>query len=226
MNRILLLILSFTFLAHVAFAKEITYSDILSDPSQYVGKIGTMKGLFAYSEPLKESFTIDQNGRLIEIFYRDLPSRDKDTILAQRKHSKLPVTITGVIRRFENSSNAYYINASSLETSGSSAPAAASRVYVAYADILSNPVRYVGKTVSMKGNFVYSEPMRESFVFDQNGNMVEVFYRDLPQNSKDVILAQRKNSKKTVIATGVIQKFANNANTYFLNAISFSFDNE
>jgi len=226
MKKTLMLILVLTALAHAAAAKDVSYSDILANPSQYIGKTGTLTGLFVYSEPMKESFTIDQNGKLIEIFYRELPSPDKDMILLLKKYSKVPITITGMIHRFENSSTTYYVNASSLGTAGSSAPTVSSRRQVAYADILSNPSQYIGKTVTMKGAFLYSDHMRESFMLDQNGSQVEVFYRDLPQSGKDVILSQRKYSKKQVIATGVIQKFANSANSYFLNATSFSFDNE
>ncbi len=95
-------------------AKEIIYADILADPSKYVGKTVTMSGVFAYTEPMRESFTLDQNSNLIEVFYGDLPQQDKDVIASQKRDAKTPVVVTGIVQRYTNDANKYFINASSI----------------------------------------------------------------------------------------------------------------
>ncbi|KKQ94648.1 MAG: hypothetical protein UT18_C0009G0059 [candidate division CPR2 bacterium GW2011_GWC2_39_10] len=42
--------------------------------------------------------TIDQNGVLIEVFYRDLPGSDKEFLLAQQQYSKTLLTVSGIYR--------------------------------------------------------------------------------------------------------------------------------
>ncbi len=195
-------------------AKEIIYADILTNPSKYVGKTVTMSGVFAYTEPMRGSFTFDQNGNLIEVFYGDLPQKDKDLIASQKREAKTPVIVTGIVQRYTNIANKYFINASSLQLAiGSS---------LLYSAIRLNPSKYVGKTVTMSGVYAYTEPMRGSFTFDQNGDLIEVFYGDLPQKDKDLIASQKREAKTPVIVTGIVQRYTNDANKYFIKASSVS----
>jgi hypothetical protein len=95
--------------------------------------------------------------------------------------------------------------------------------FLPYSVIQLNPSKYVGKTVTMSGMFAYTEPMRGSFTFDQNGDLVEAFYEDLPQKDKDLIVSQRQDSKTpVVVVTGIVQRYTNDANKYFLKATSVS----
>lgn len=72
---------------------------------------------------------------------------------------------------------------------------------------------------------MYSEPMRQSFVLDQNGNAVEVFLDDLSKADREFILSQKKYSKAPVTVTGIVQRYANNTKTYFINASSVIVEN-
>ncbi len=203
-------------------AKEIIYADILAVPSKYVGKTVTMSGVFAYIEPMRGSFTFDQNGTLIEVFYGDLPQKDKDLIASQKREAKTPVIVTGIVLRYTNIANKYFINASSLQLAGGISRSASIGSSVLYSAIQLNPSKYVGKTVTMSGAFAYTEPMRGSFTLDQNGTLIEVFYGDLPEKDKDLIASQKRNAKTPVIVTGIVQRYTNDANKYFIKASSVS----
>src|SRR5512135_3119256 len=168
-----------------AYAKEILYADILANPTKFVGKTVTVSGMFAYTEPMRGSFTFNQNGDLIEAFYGDLPQKDKDLIASQKQDSKTPVVVTGIVQRYTNIANKYFLNASSLQIAGGSSRSLSGGSPLLYSAIQLNPSKYVGKTVTMSGVFAFTEPMRGSFTFDQNGDLVEAFYEDLPQNDKD-----------------------------------------
>jgi hypothetical protein len=205
-----------------ADAKEILYADILANPSKYVGKTVTMSGVFAYTEPMRGSFTFNQNDDLIEAFYGDLPQKDKDLIVSQRQDSKTAVVVTGIVQRYTNIANKYFMNASSLQIAGGVSRSASIGSSLLYSVIQSNPSKYVGKTVTMSGVFAYTEPMRGSFTFDQNGDLIEVFYGDLPQKDKDLIASQKREAKTPVIVTGIVQRYTNGANKYFINASSVS----
>jgi hypothetical protein len=202
------------------YAKEVTSAEVLSDLSYYIGKTVTLSGLFIYSEPMRESFTVDQNSKSIEIFYRDLSKNEKDVILAQKNFSRASITVTGVVQPYANRTNAFFLNATSLPAVSSASDTSVRAASIYYSDIVSDPLKYVGQKATLKGLFMYSEPMRESFTFDQNGHLIEVFYRDLANKDKDLILSQKKNAKVPVIVTGTIQQFTNKTNAYFMNASS------
>jgi hypothetical protein len=223
-NIFMMALLVVTFSAH-AHAKEMSYADVVSDPTNYVGKPIVMKGSFVYSEPMRESFTFDQNGNLIEVFYRDLPGNDKEFILSLQKYSKVSLMVSGTLQQYTNRARSYFINASSLRVENGASPVPSNVNLISYADILSAPGKYVNKPVMMKGSFAYSEPMRQSFTFDQNGNRIEVLLGDLSRTDRELILSQKKYSKTPVTVTGVLQPYANNTNTYFINAYSVGVEN-
>ncbi len=205
-------------------AKDVQYGDILSDPSKYIGKAVTMSGRFAYTEPMRGSFTFEQNGTLIEVFYGDLPQEARDSIASQKEGAKTPVAVTGVLQRYTNIANKYFINATSVQMSGGNTSSSTGGVSILYESILLNPAKYLGKPVTISGTFSYNEPMRGSFTFEQNGNPIEVFYGDLPQRTRDLITSQKEGAKTPVVVIGVLQRYTNTANKYFINASSVSFN--
>ncbi len=203
-------------------AKEVLYDAILLNPSTYVGKTVTMSGEFAYAEPSRGSFTIEQSGNLIEVFYGDLPQKDKDLIASQRQDSKTQVIVTGIVQRYTDSANKYFIKALSVKIAGGMPASLPGGSSILYSDIQSGPSKYVGKTVTMSGEFAYAEPSRGSFTIEQSGNLIEVFYGDLPQKDKDLIASQRQDSKTPVIVTGIVQRYTNGTDKYFIKASSIS----
>jgi hypothetical protein len=222
MRRMLLIAVCLLGMSAPLYAKEVTSTEVLSDLAGYAGKTITMSGLFVYSEPMRESFTVDQNGTSIEVFYRDLPRHAKDFVLAQKNHSRTPITVIAVVQPYTNRSNAFFLNATSLPGANSASDPSLAGDSVSYADIVSNPSKYIGKEAALKGLFVYSEPMRESFTIDQNGNLVEVFYRDLAKRDRELILAQKNKSKIPVFVSGTVQQVTNKKNAFFVNASSVS----
>ena len=94
MRRMLLIAVCLLGMSAPLYAKDVTSTEVLSDLAGYTGKTVTMSGLFVYSEPMRESFTVDQNGTSIEVFYRDLPRYAKDFVLAQKNYSKTPITFS------------------------------------------------------------------------------------------------------------------------------------
>jgi len=209
-----------------ANAKTTLYADILATPAQYVGKAVTVTGMFAYSEPMRESFTINQDNSMIEVFYKDLSPEEKAYILALKQYSKTSITATGVVQRFANSANTFFLNATSLEgvrTTGAVTAAALPQTSVVpFTEITSSPAKYIGKTITLRGEFAYAESVRESFTIEQNRIMIEVFYKDLSKADRERILAQKKLSKTPVLVTGTLQRFANSADTFFMNASAIS----
>ncbi len=201
-------------------AHQVSYADIASDPSAFVGKQVVMKGGFAYSEPMRESFTIEQNGNLIEVFYSTLASNVKQLILSQKKNSKEALTVSGTLKQYTNSARSYFIIASSVLFENGDAPAQLSANSISYADILSNAARYVNKQITMKGSFLYSDPMRQSFTFDENGNQVEVLVSDLSRIDREAILSQKKYSKVSVVVNGVLLAYVNNPQKFYITASS------
>ena len=209
-------------LATPGWAKEMNVAEILADPAKFAGSIATLKGAFIYSEPMRESFTIDQNGNHVEVFYRNLAKSDRDALLLLTKYSKVPVTVTGVVQFYTNSKNGCFMTATSVQIAGSPAPASARNITATAVASLADVPKYSGKRVTVKGVFLYSEPARDSFTIDQNGMMVEVFFKDIPKNERDIILSQKKYSKEPVTVTGVVQPYTNSASGCFMLATAVS----
>ncbi len=88
-----------------------TYTDILLSPEEYVGTAITMSGDFYYKNTERKSFDLKQGDDTIEVFYEDLPEAVQGAILSQKNFSKTTVNAEGVLRRFSNSDNSFYIMA-------------------------------------------------------------------------------------------------------------------
>jgi uncharacterized metal-binding protein len=222
----LIIIFLIAFFPGYTHAKDVSYADIAADPAKYVGKRVVMKGFFLYSEPVRESFTIDQNGNSIEVFYGSVSGHDRQFILSQRKYSKAEVTVSGILQRYTNSAHAYFINASSLSAENGSFSAPPRGDLISWPDILSAPDKYLNKQVMMKGSFIYSEPSRQSFTFDQSGTQIEVFLGDLSRTDRELIFSKKNFSKLPVTVIGVLQKYANKTQTFFINASSVFVGNQ
>ncbi len=228
MKRLLSTIVCLFSLAAVASAAELFVDDLVSDASKYVGKTVTVKGNFLYSEPMRESFAMTHAGVKLEIFYRDLAPNDKLFITSLHNNAKTAMVVTGILKQYANSQRSYFMDASTLQHEGSAAasPAPASALSaVSYLDILQKPADYVNKPVTMRGAFVYSEPMRQSFTFEQNGKTMEVLLSDLSKLDRDRVLEQKKNSKVPVVITGLLQNYANDNKRFYIAAYSVSLEN-
>ena len=89
---------------------------------------------------------------------------------------------------------------------------------VTYVQILQDPERYVGRTVTMEGSFTYHNAERRSFDMKQDDNQVEVFYEDLPKSEWQTILTQKNFSEAKISVTGKLRRFTDRVNTYYLHA--------
>jgi hypothetical protein len=201
-----------------AEAKELSVASVLSDGDLYSGKAVVVRGDFLYSEPVRESFTIGQGDNTIEVFYRDLPGADKVFILSLPKNAKTSILVSGRLRQYANKARFYFIDATAVSHEGAVAVSSAAQATVSLFDILSDPGKYVNKPVTAKGEFQYSEPIRQSFTFGQNNKSMEVIVSDLSKIDRERILGQKKNSKVPVIVTGLLQKYANEDNRFFITA--------
>lgn len=199
-------------------AKEMNTAEILAEPAKFTGSMVTVKGAFIYSEPMRESFTIDQNGNLMEVFYRDLAKSDRDALLLLTKYSREPVTVTGVVHLYTDSKSGCFMIATSVQIAGSPASASPKNITATAVTSIADLPKYSGKRVTVKGVFLYSEPIRDSFTIDQNGMSIEVFFKDIPKNERDAILSQKKYSKEPVTVTGVVQRYTNSTSGCFMLA--------
>jgi len=209
-------------MATTGWTTEISSAQIISEPSKVKGKTVTVKGDFLYCESMRSSFMINQNGDMIEVFYRDLAKSDRDALLSLNKYSMVPVTVTGVVQFYTNSKNGFFVTATSVLIAGSTASAAAMSIPEVSLASLEEPAKYAGKTVTVKGEFLYSEPMRESFTIDEHGMVIEVFFKDIPKKVRDAMLSQKNYSKVPVTVTGVVQLYTNSTSGCFMIASNAS----
>ena len=113
-TRYLFTFLMLTF-AHVLPANaQVTHTDILLSPEKYVGKEVTMRGEFRLKNTERKSFDMKQGDNTIKVFYERLPKETQAAILSQKNFSKTPVTAKGVLKRFANRENSYYIIATNV----------------------------------------------------------------------------------------------------------------
>jgi hypothetical protein len=226
MNRMLMIMLLTIAFAAPAYAKEVGIDEVAASPSKYAGKPVVMTGIFAYSEPMRESFTLDQDGSMIEVFYRDLPKNDKDFILAQKRSSKTTITVNGMLQQYANSDHSVFIVASSMRyDSEAQRPSSLSsnRRFVSYDDVQASPQTYVNKQITMKGIFAYGEPVKQSMTFSQDGMNIAVLVSDLSKADRERILAQKP--KTPVIVTGEVLFYVNDKKMFYLVATAVEVGN-
>jgi hypothetical protein len=225
LQRIPYLIVTAMLATSGALANEVmSYGDILANGPKYINKSVALEGSFLFSEPMRESFTIDQKGNLIEVFYRDLPGSDKALILSLPENSKAIMIVSGTLKQYTNN-RSYFIDATSMRLETGSLPIPTGLTPVSYGDIQSAPAKYLKKRIMMKGTFVYSEPMRQSFSFDQGGNVIEVLISDLSKTDREAVFAQKKNSRAGVTVTGELLSYVNNPKKYYITADSIMLGN-
>jgi len=221
MKKLFVMMLVTMALAATATAKEVNFEDVASSPTKYVGKPIVMTGNFAFSEPMRESFTLNQDGSQIEVFLRDLPRNDKDFVFSQKRNKKTIITVSGMLQQYANSDHSFFITASSLRYD-TDAPrpsqASSNKRFVSYDAILASPQTYVNRQVTMKGIFAYAEPVKQSISFAQDGMNIEVLISDLSKADRERILAQKP--KTPVVVTGELLFYANDKKMFYLVATS------
>ena len=198
-------------------AKSINISEIQAHTTQYKDKSVVVEGNFLYAEPMRSSFTIDQNGSSIEILYSDLSSLEQDRIKSLKDYSKVPVTVTGAVRQYANKAGVPFLIATAISFSGETS-GINDALLVSLSDILADPSQYRDKMVSLIGTFAYSDPVRESLTLNQNGSLIEVFYPAVPVERRRGFLSISSGSKQQVAVTGVLREYANKAGEFFLAA--------
>ena len=95
--------------------------------------------------------------------------------------------------------------------------------YVSYNDILISPRKYLERDVTMKGAFSIKYTERKSFEMAQGDNRIEVFYDKLPIDVQAAIINQNNFSNITVVAKGILKRYADANNTYYIMASSVTF---
>jgi len=226
MKKLFIITLVTMALAAPVHAKEVNLDEITAAPSKYVGKPIVITGVFAYSEPMRESFTLNQDGGQIEVFLRDLPRIDKDFMLSQKRNIKTTITVSGMLQQYANSERSFFITASSLRydtDAPRSSPASSNKRFISYDDVQASPQTYVNKQVTMKGAFAYAEHVKQSFVFIQDGRNIEVLISDLSKADRELILSQKP--KRTVMVTGELLFYANDKKMFYLLAASVDMGN-
>ncbi len=203
---------------------DVTYADVLLNPSRYVGRQFVLRGTFYYKNTERNSFQLKQGNDEVEVFCEQLSSAKQSLVLSQKNFSGVPVTVMGTVQRFRDARNSYYITASDVVLTGTASAQATPRQsgLVLYTDILVAPERYLGRIVTMKGAFHYRNTERASFDLKQGDDTVEVFYEQLPELKRASILRERNFSGSSATVIGTVHRFRDAGNSYYIMATDVS----
>jgi hypothetical protein len=113
-TRYLVALVTLIFAYTLPAIAQVSYTDILVSPENYVGKDVTMHGDFNYMNTERQSFDMKQGDIRIEVFYQQLPKETQATILSQKNFSKVPVTVKGKLKRYAKTKSSYYIMATDV----------------------------------------------------------------------------------------------------------------
>ena len=199
---------------------DVTYADILLNPSRDVGHQVVLRGAFYYKNTERRSFGLKQGDHEVEVFWEQLSSAKQSLVLNQKNFSGVAVTVMGTVQRFRDARNSYYITASDVVFTGAAPGQATARQagMALYTDILLAPERYINRVVTMKGAFDYRNTERESFELKQGDDTVEVFYEQLPEQKRALILRERSFSGGVTTVVGTVHRFSNAENSYYIMA--------
>jgi hypothetical protein len=189
-----------------------------------MGRQIVLRGAFYCKNTERSSFELMQGGDEVEVFWEQLSSTKQSLVLNQKNFSAVPVVVVGTVQRFRDARNSYYIMASDVVFTGAAlAPATPRQAgLVLYTDILLVPDRYLEKFVTMRGAFNYRNTERESFDLKQGDDTVEVFYEQLPEQKRALILQERNFSGDSATVVGTVHRFRETENSYYIMAADVS----
>ena len=75
-----------------------------------------MRGEFRHNNTERKFFDMTQGDNTIQVFYERLPKETQAVILSQKDFSKAPAPVAakGIVKRFSNAENSYYIMATDV----------------------------------------------------------------------------------------------------------------
>jgi len=191
-------------------ADQVSYTDILLQPAKYLNKTVTMKGGFSYKNNERKSFTIKQGDDSVEIVYEKLSQKEKEAILAEKNFSWSPVVATGVLMRYSDAENTFYVEAENVafvaegdstskttkEQTPESSPSLKSPVNLR--EVQLNQEKYIDKEISVEGILSLSTYFNYGYS-DLNGNVRQTHYAfRLEANETEANLYWRKSEAESV----------------------------
>ena len=93
---------------------DVVYTDILLNPSRYVGRQAVLRGTFYYKSTERNSFYMKQGNITVEVFCEQLSPAKLSLVFNQRNSSGVPVTVTGTVQRLNDARSSYYIIATDV----------------------------------------------------------------------------------------------------------------
>ncbi len=223
---ILIVLLQLSCWAQPTAAAEISYNQILLSPENYLDKTVTMKGTFEFKHNERKSFSIRQADNSIEILYDGLTKAEKAAILAEKDFSHTPVTTTGVLRRYADAQNTYYIEGLkvTIETEQDTSPQGSAQhteisngaqTGINLRELQLNQEKYIGKEVTVEGalslstyfNYGYSDSRSNTrqthYAFRLEANGVEAYLywkKSEAQPLKDALLNAESTGARRLTA--------------------------
>jgi ankyrin repeat protein len=193
-----------------------------------------MKGTFEFKHNERKSFTIKQGDNSIEVGYDALTKAEKAAILAEKDFSHTPVTATGVLKRYADAQNTYYIEGQkvTIETDqdtttqkppGRPEPTSGAETGISLREVQLNQEKYIGKQITVEGaislstyfNYGYSDigsnTRQTHYAFRLEANGVEAYLywkKSEAQPLKDALLNAEsgRDRRLTAKVTFVILK--------------------
>ena len=98
--------------------KPSTLVDVIINPTDYLEKATIMEGEFDCNNTERKSFDMMQNDKRLEVFYgKHIPRDSWRPILSEKNFSKAKVSVTGILHKYSNQDNSYYLEATSVTIS-------------------------------------------------------------------------------------------------------------
>jgi len=94
--------------------KSLSLVDLLISPETYLDKTVTIEGVFNYQNAERKVLTIRQGSNKIDVFYGATPRESWRAILSQDVTSDAKVSVVGIVKKYRDSENSYYIDAASV----------------------------------------------------------------------------------------------------------------
>ena len=210
-----------------------SYAQIVRFAQRYQNSIVTMEGRFDFREPNREQFTLWRGLDSISVSFIHFSDELRARFLKEPQFSGQSMKVTGIVRADPAKAGRFMLDAQSVQFPPDpkdvppEAPPQEGEVAkpkpIAYAKIITDPDKYVGKTVLLAGSFERFTAAPFRFEMRTGWDSIEVVAEKLPRDVQDQLADLGDFSQVLFTVSGTLMAYPNNPKRLYLVADSLDF---
>ncbi len=209
----------------------VTYPEIERYSERFLNSTVTLKGRFDFRDPNRKLFTLWRGVDAVDIDFSRLADEGVQAKLLQEPNfSNQPLTVKGIVRASPGAKGRYMIDAVSVDyppppEPGAAPPPAEPNLpkKLDYADLLSDPAPWLGRTVRMRGSFEYRATTPYTLEMRQKDDSIDVIFEKVSAPVQSRIASLAAFSEVGLMITGTPRAYPDAPKRFYIVADQVEF---